>query len=599
MLFRVVLAAIVLCLAVVALYLLTHSAKLIELLIWFFGAAIAVCGGIAKLPAVSKQRKSLLAALALTSILVASFTGAYRIFFIPAIHLHLSEKDIASLADALVERLSLTGQTTGPQPNPAEARSYISAAIKRILEEAPWGSAKSAIDALHTGDPDECLAILTTLAEHAEAKRAETQAAVIQRGHEIMALAFFTGRIRTAQDAVHRILAAARDDLAAVNYSGLIAHVQGDLPTAEVAFSRLTNLETETVFRAIGYGNLGLVYQEQGELDKALEMHERALAINEALGNKMGVANQYDNMGLIYRTRGQLDKALDLHEKASAINQTLGLPERAAGQYSNMGLVYEIRGDFDKALEMHEKALAIHKQFGMKLGIAGAYNNIGLVLAARGDWDKALDMFQKSLALHREMGSRPGIADQYNNIASFHFARGDLDKALEMYEKALEIDRQLHRKEPLANHYTDIGGVYLQRGELQQAIRMYTKAVALNEELGNREGLAMLFSNMGLIHQNLGNDEEALALYERALAIDREIGRKAGIAAVCANMASLYRRMGQLDTARNLWTQSEAFYRAVGNTELADQIHNVMSKLEAPTRAEAPSMEETARPMAQ
>ena len=39
------------------------------------------------------------------------------------------------------------------------------------------------------------------------------------------------------------------------------------------------------------YGNLGLIYQTRGELDRAEEMHKKSLAIEEKLGNEEGMAN--------------------------------------------------------------------------------------------------------------------------------------------------------------------------------------------------------------------------------------------------------------------------------------------------------------------
>ena len=53
------------------------------------------------------------------------------------------------------------------------------------------------------------------------------------------------------------------------------------------------------------YGNLGNVYRTRGELDRAVEMFEKSLAINEALGRQDGMANQYGNLGNVYRTRGR------------------------------------------------------------------------------------------------------------------------------------------------------------------------------------------------------------------------------------------------------------------------------------------------------
>ncbi|CAK8710769.1 hypothetical protein GKODMF_01875 [Candidatus Electrothrix gigas] len=45
------------------------------------------------------------------------------------------------------------------------------------------------------------------------------------------------------------------------------------------------------------------------ELDKAEEMYRKALELDKALGRKKGKAADYGNLGIVYQTRGDLDKA--------------------------------------------------------------------------------------------------------------------------------------------------------------------------------------------------------------------------------------------------------------------------------------------------
>ena len=110
---------------------------------------------------------------------------------------------------------------------------------------------------------------------------------------------------------------------------------------------------------AILLGNLGVIYKTRGQLNKAEEIHKKALAINEKLGRLEGVASDYGNLGLIYMTRGELDKAEEMHKKSLAIAEELGMQEIMASEYGNLGLVYKERGDFKEAEKMHKKSLAI------------------------------------------------------------------------------------------------------------------------------------------------------------------------------------------------------------------------------------------------
>ena len=77
------------------------------------------------------------------------------------------------------------------------------------------------------------------------------------------------------------------------------------------------------------------------------------------------MANQYGNLGLIYRTKGDLDKAEEMHKKALEIDEKIGRLEGQAIRYANLGIVYMQRGDIEKAKEHWEKALELYKKIGM------------------------------------------------------------------------------------------------------------------------------------------------------------------------------------------------------------------------------------------
>ncbi|ACF43679.1 tetratricopeptide repeat protein [Pelodictyon phaeoclathratiforme] len=169
-----------------------------------------------------------------------------------------------------------------------------------------------------------------------------------------------------------------------------------------------TNTET-----ASAYGNLGILFQTRGELDRAEEMYLKALTINESLDHKEGMASDYGNLGNLYKTKGELDCAEEIYLKALAINKALDSKEGMASDYGNLGILFQTRGELDRAEEMYLKALTINEALDRKEGMASDYGNLGNLFQTRGELDRAEEMYLKALTINEALGRKEGIANEY------------------------------------------------------------------------------------------------------------------------------------------------------------------------------------------
>ena len=62
------------------------------------------------------------------------------------------------------------------------------------------------------------------------------------------------------------------------------------------------------------YLNLGVIYTEKQEYNKAIRFFEKSIKLNP------GFANAYFNLGIVYRLTGKLNKVEQLFEKAIELN---------------------------------------------------------------------------------------------------------------------------------------------------------------------------------------------------------------------------------------------------------------------------------------
>jgi tetratricopeptide (TPR) repeat protein len=151
-------------------------------------------------------------------------------------------------------------------------------------------------------------------------------------------------------------------NLRVLNLSYEFFNRTGDLNSAEQVIEKWLTLcgpDSNTSESAIALGNLGILYQTRGELERAGEMYRKALAIDEALGCKEGMASDYVRLGNLYKARGEVERAEEMYRKSLAIDEVLGRREGMARGYGNLGVLCRSRGELERAEEMHRKALRL------------------------------------------------------------------------------------------------------------------------------------------------------------------------------------------------------------------------------------------------
>ncbi|CAF0951715.1 unnamed protein product [Didymodactylos carnosus] len=236
-----------------------------------------------------------------------------------------------------------------------------------------------------------------------------------------------------------------------LNTLGTLLIIMGENTKAEQYLQMLLDdTSLDQIARATTYNNMGLVYKNQGDYEKALKYYEKSLEIKliSLPPNHPDIATTYNNIGLVYDNQGDYEKALKYYEKDLEIS-LISLPPNhpdIATTYNNMGLVYKNQGDYEKALKYYEKSLEI-RLISLPPNhpdIATTYNNMGLVYKNQGDYEKALKYYEKDLeiSLISLPPNHPDIATTYNNIGLVYDNQGDYEKALKCYERALSVARK-------------------------------------------------------------------------------------------------------------------------------------------------------------
>jgi CHAT domain-containing protein/Tfp pilus assembly protein PilF len=234
------------------------------------------------------------------------------------------------------------------------------------------------------------------------------------------------------------------------------------------------------------------------------------------VGDRSGEATTLSNIGLVYSDLGEKQKALDYYQQALPLRRAVGDRSGEAVTLINIGAVYSALGEKQKALDYYQQALPLWRAVGDRSGEATTLSNIGLVYSDLGEKQKALDYYQQALPLRRAVGDRSGEAITLNNIGRVYDALGEKQKALDNYQQALPIMRAVGNRTGEAVTLNNIGFVYDDLGEKQKALDYYQQSLPLSRAVGDRAGEANTLNNIGFVYRDQGKPEVAINSWEQS-----------------------------------------------------------------------------------
>lgn len=234
---------------------------------------------------------------------------------------------------------------------------------------------------------------------------------------------------------------------------------QSNLKKALSLFQGLRNLEGQVKT----LNNLGAVYRNLGQLERALSCYQQALQTCDMMVAPYlhGKAAALNNMGVISFYVGQKEHALKFFEQALVIQHTINDQDEEARTLVNIGKVYDIQKKRDEAHQKYLEALHIFQEIGDREGLATVYNHIGVSCMKKPEQrlEKKLEQRQEAeeyhilaLSIFQEIGDREQEATTLQHLGRLSFfheidknsrTREDFEEPLAFYLYARQIFREL------------------------------------------------------------------------------------------------------------------------------------------------------------
>ncbi len=284
----------------------------------------------------------------------------------------------------------------------------------------------------------------------------------------------------------------------------------------------------------------------------------QAIEVSDKIGDVSTRAALLHNLGVQYQQRGDLDGATKLYEQSLTLKEATGDSTAESATLTNLGSVYRSRGDIRSAIAYYERALAISRQMGDRLGEANILASLGVSYADLGEYHQARAFYEQAFSISREIGDRRGEANALSNLGAGYADLGEYHQATAYYEQALAISEQLGDRQGTANLLGSLGAIYARLAQYQEALRYYEQALTISEQLGDRQGQVILLTNLGNVYINLvtgdraNNVELAIGIYQRALEASNPAAYPIEHATILNNLADAYASLPSGNRSENL-----------------------------------------------
>jgi len=190
------------------------------------------------------------------------------------------------------------------------------------------------------------------------------------------------------------------------------------------------------------YNNIGSVYKTQRLMDSALNYFELALPLKiESIGkNASSTLRTIKGISGIYQDWGQLDKAIET--QTIALNGALeeGNKDAEAQAYNGLSQMYQRKKDFETSKKYIAKSMEIYKNMDaeFELDLAHSYHQMGNVLEAEKAHQESMQWYTTAKKMYRKIHNGKASYQEGNSTMNLGKAHNFLAEQLEA--SSVDID---------------------------------------------------------------------------------------------------------------------------------------------------------------
>lgn len=250
------------------------------------------------------------------------------------------------------------------------------------------------------------------------------------------------------------------------------------------------NADDNTEFKIYSFALLSAVYRRTEGIPSALDYAQKAIELAENIESpnndiKRNLYFTFNNIGHIYRTLGQYDLAIYNFKESIALEEELGNTLGIATNYKDIGECLEAEEKLEEALEYYERSLNINKSArSVRIDILSKLG-IGHVYVHQGKAREAIEIFNTILKPGEDLGNMKIISEIYINIGWAQIKNNQIEEAEFYLNKGLEIAKKYNLLTEMEEAYSFLSDLWEEQDDFEKSKEFFKKADEVDERISN------------------------------------------------------------------------------------------------------------------
>ncbi len=193
----------------------------------------------------------------------------------------------------------------------------------------------------------------------------------------------------------------------------------------------------------VSLNGIGNIYLTLGQYDLAIEQFKKSMKLEQALGNKLGLAINFQNIGECLEKQGKLDEALNSFRTSLAYNEEIDSDKGRIICNNSIAQVYIKKDENIKAVALLEPILTQAEAMNDKDIISLIHTNLGWALMNLKRYKEAENQLKKGLELANRFNIPSNISTANDFLSELYSLKGDYKMSLEYFKNARHIEDEI------------------------------------------------------------------------------------------------------------------------------------------------------------